>query len=130
MGSSHHLSHPLVLFIKNVIFMRFKDSARRRCLEETESRLTRFVIYALSARTIGQCSRFQSLSLGFVADIVLIDARERSFSKVTLFDSNRRERRGGQEGDRRNQDRSVLILDYQENIARKHDLSFSLILPA
>ena len=74
--------------------MRFKDSARRRCLEETESRLTRFVIYALSARTIGQCSRFQSLSLGFVADIVLIDARERSFSKVTLFDSNRREGRG------------------------------------
>lgn len=93
MGSSHHLSYPLVLFIKNVIFMRF-NSARRRCLEETESRLTRFVIYALSARTIGQCSRFQSLSLGFVADIVLIDARERSFSKVTLFDSNRREGRG------------------------------------
>lgn len=84
-------------------------------MEETESRLTRFVIYALSARTIGQCSHFQSLSLGFVADIVPIDAREKSFSKVTLFDSTWR----GEE--RRNQDRSVLILDDQENIVREHE---------
>lgn len=68
-------------------------------MEETESRLTRFVIYALSARTIGQCSHFQSSSLGFVADIVLIDAREKSFSKVTLFDLNRRGGKGGGRGE-------------------------------
>lgn len=92
-------------------------------MEETESRLTRFVIYALSARTIGQCSHFQSLSLGFVADIVPIDAREKSFSKVTLFDSTWRGEK------RRNQDRSVLILDDQENIVREHEFPSRLPYP-
>lgn len=92
-------------------------------MKETESRLTRFVIYALSARTIGQCSHFQSLSLGFVADIVLIDAREKSFSKVTLFDLNR-----GREEKRRSE--CVNFKRSGEHRAKTRSFSFSLTLPA